>query len=157
MTVDGSAPWLDEDEQRAWRAWINAHAVLSARLNRELQSHNGLSLSDYDVLVALTDVEERSLRMFELGERLQWEKSRLSKHLARMDARGLIRRTPCEDDRRGANVELTDEGRAAIEAAAPDHVALVRELIFEGLDAEHVRALREAGELILGRLQATDE
>lgn len=156
MTVEGSGPWLDADEQRAWRVWLNAHAMLSARLNRELQAHSGLSLSDYDVLVALTDVEERALRMFELGERLQWEKSRLSKHLARMDARGLIRRTPCADDRRGANVELTPEGREAIEKAAPDHVALVRELVFDGLDAEHVRALREVGESLLRRLSDGD-
>lgn len=144
--------WLDDDQQRAWRAWLDVHAVLSARLNRHLQSESGLSLADYDVLVALTDVPEHGLRMFELGQRLQWEKSRLSKHVARMVGRGLLRRTECADDRRGAHVELTDEGLAAIEAAAPAHVDFVHELVFDGLTADQVRDLGSMCETVLRRV-----
>ncbi|WP_278257579.1 MarR family winged helix-turn-helix transcriptional regulator [Nocardioides convexus] len=94
-----------------------------------LQAASGLSLSDYEILVALTDedVPEHSLRMFELGERLQWEKSRVSKQVSRMEARGLVERRHCADDRRGAFVDLTEAGHAAIAAAAPSHVDLVRE------------------------------
>jgi len=145
--------WLDDEEQRTWRAWVDVNAQLSARLNRELQAASGLSLSDYEILVALTDVPERSLRMYELGERLQWEKSRVSKQVSRMEARGLLRRRHCADDRRGAFVDLTDEGQAAIHAAAPGHVALVRELFFDGLSADQVRSLGRFATTVLERLR----
>ena len=148
--------WLDDDEALAWRAWVDLNAQLSARLNRELQAASGLSLSDYEILVALTDpdVPDGALRMFELGERLQWEKSRVSKQVSRMEARGLVERRHCADDRRGAFVQLTEAGMAAIAAAAPGHVALVRELFFEGLDEEQVRSLGRFATTVLGRLAA---
>ncbi|HWU23638.1 MAG TPA: MarR family transcriptional regulator, partial [Nocardioides sp.] len=76
--------WLDDREELAWRGWLDAHTLLSAALGRELQRTSGLSLADYEVLVNLTDVPEQTLRMYELGERMQWEKSRLSKQLTRM-------------------------------------------------------------------------
>ncbi|WGX96303.1 MarR family winged helix-turn-helix transcriptional regulator [Nocardioides sp. L-11A] len=146
--------WLDDEEQQAWRAWIDVNAQLTARLNRELQAASGLSISDYEILVALTDrdVPDRTLRMYELGERLQWEKSRVSKQVSRMEARGLVERRHCADDRRGAFVDLTDAGQAAIDAAAPGHVALVRELFFDGLNADQVRSLGRFATTVLGRL-----
>jgi DNA-binding MarR family transcriptional regulator len=146
--------WLDDEEQRAWRAWIDLNAQLFARLNRELQAASGLSIADYEILVALTDrdVPDRTLRMYELGERLQWEKSRVSKQVSRMEARGLVERRHCADDRRGAFVDLTEAGQAAIDAAAPGHVALVRELFFEGLTADQVRSLGRFATTVLGRL-----
>lgn len=152
--MDG--PWLDDEQQRTWRAWLDVNARLFARMARELQASNGLSLQDYDVLVALTDVPEGSVRMRDLGGLLHWEKSRLSKHLTRMEARGLVARRECHDDRRGAFIELTDEGLAAIRAAAPEHAALVKEVFFGGLDPEQVRTLREVFDIVLDRLGAED-
>ena len=146
--------WLDAEETQAWRAWLDLNNRLFARLNRELQATSGLSISDYEILVALTDddVPEHSLRMYELGERLQWEKSRVSKQVSRMEARGLVARRHCADDRRGAFVELTEAGQAAIDAAAPGHVALVRELFFDGLDGDQVRSLGRFAATVLDRL-----
>lgn len=155
-TQPRSTRWLDEDQQRAWRSWLDANARIAVALHRGLQASSGLSLADYEVLVALTDVEGRSLRMFELGERLGWEKSRVSKQVSRMTTRGLVRRRECIDDRRGAFVDLTDAGAAAIEAAAPDHVDLVRTVVFEGLDAEQVDAMRRLTETVLERLAEID-
>jgi DNA-binding MarR family transcriptional regulator len=146
--------WLDDEQQQTWRAWLDVNAALFARISRELQAKNGLSLQDYDVLVALTDVPEGSVRMRDLGVKLQWEKSRLSKHLARMAARGLIARRECHDDRRGAFVELTDEGLAAIRAAAPDHAALVKDVFFGGLSREQVQELHRTCAVVLERLGA---
>lgn len=148
------ARWLDHQQQQAWRAWLNLNAELSARLHQHLQATNGLSLADYDVLVALTDVPDRTLRMFELGERLQWEKSRLSKHVSRMAARGLVTRRDCPDDRRGAFAELTAAGLAAIEKAAPAHVELVRRLVFDGLSPTQVRSLATITATVLERVRA---
>ena len=144
--------WLDSDEQRAWRGWLDAHARLSARLNRELQAASGLSLSDYDVLVHLTDVPENRLRAFELGDGLQWEKSRVSRQVARMAARGLVTRHASPEDGRGAYVALTPAGRRAIEEAAPAHVELVRRLLFDGLTPAQVRTLATVSLSVVTRL-----
>jgi DNA-binding MarR family transcriptional regulator len=148
--------WLDDEQQQTWRAWLDVNAQLFARISRELQATSGLSLQDYDVLVALTDVPDGSVRMRDLGVKLQWEKSRLSKHLTRMAARGLVARRDCHDDRRGAFVELTDEGLAAIRAAAPDHAALVKDVFFDGLSDDQVRELRTICTTVLDRLGAAD-
>ena len=144
--------WLDSGQQRAWRTWLDAHARLSARLNRELQAASGLSLSDYDVLVHLTDVPDGRLRAFELGEGLQWEKSRVSRQVARMAERGLVSREECAEDGRGAYVVLTTAGRKAIEAAAPGHVELVRRLLFDDLSPDQVRVLEAVAGGVLRRL-----
>lgn len=144
--------WLSDEEQTAWRGWLDAHALLAAALNRELQRASGLSLADYEVLVNLTDVPDRTLRMFELGDRLQWEKSRLSKQVSRMAVRGLVARRECLEDRRGAYVDLTAAGERAITAAAPAHVELVRDLVFDHLGPEEVRALARVGEVVRSRL-----
>ena len=144
--------WLNDDEQRAWRGWLDAHARLSARLNRELQAGSGLSLSDYDVLVHLTDVPAGRLRAFELGEGLQWEKSRVSRQVARMATRGLVTRHPSPEDGRGAYVTITPAGRRAIEDAAPAHVELVRQLLFDGLTPAQVRTLATVALSVVGRL-----
>jgi DNA-binding MarR family transcriptional regulator len=150
--VSDAVPWLDAGQQRAWRAWLDAHAHLSARLNRELQAGSGLSLSDYDVLVHLTDVADGRLRSFELAEGLQWEKSRVSRQVARMAERGLVAKEAAPEDGRGAYVTLTRAGRRAIEDAAPAHVALVRRLLFDGLTAAQVRTLESIAGSVVRRL-----
>ena len=146
------AQWLNDDEQRAWRGLLQMTSRLDARLNRELQHTSGLSLADYDVLVLLTEAPDGRLRVFELAEDLQWEQSRVSHHLARMQRRGLVAREECTTDRRGAFVVLTDAGRDAIEKAAPGHVDLVRRLVFDGLSEEEVAALESFVGRVLSRL-----
>jgi DNA-binding MarR family transcriptional regulator len=144
--------WLDERERRAWRGYLAMHAQLTARLHRQLQSESGLSLTDFDVLVQLTDQPEPHMRIGELAQALQWEKSRLSHHLARMQRRGLVTREECPDDGRGANIALTDHGRAAIGHAAPAHVDTVRELVFDQLTDDQVDTLGMIAEQVLSRL-----
>ncbi|GIH64834.1 MULTISPECIES: MarR family winged helix-turn-helix transcriptional regulator [Microbispora] len=147
-----SPRWLDSDEQRAWRAYLRMQGRLTARLNRQLQADSGLSLADYEVLVHLTDREEGRLRPYELQRDLQWEQSRLSHHLTRMQRRGLVTREECADDGRGAYVVITEEGRRAITAAAPGHVETVRRLFFDGLTREQVAALERLAADVLDRL-----
>lgn len=150
------ARWLDEGEQRAWRAYLQMHGQLTARLNRQLQADFGLSLADYEVLVQLTDAADGRLRPFELQRGLQWEQSRLSHHLTRMQHRGLISREGCTDDGRGAFIVLTDAGRRAIKAAAPGHVDTVRRLFFDGLTPDQVAMLRQVSTQVLDRLRSTE-
>lgn len=144
--------WLDEREQHTWRAYLAMNAQLTARLHRQLLADSGLSLADFDVLVQLTDRREARARVLELADALQWEKSRLSHHLARMQRRGLLTREECPDDARGTLVVLTEEGRQAIERAAPRHVGTVRDLLFNQLAPEQVDTLRAIAEQVLARL-----
>ncbi len=97
-----SGPWLTDDQQRAWRSWLALRTALPAALNRQLQRDSGLSLTDYDVLVALSESEGQRLRVGDLAADLDWERSRVSHHVARMAKRALVAREECEDDGRGA-------------------------------------------------------
>src|SRR6201996_4676617 len=123
--------WLSDDEQRAWRTYLRMSSLLPAALNRQLQQDCGLTLPEYEVLVQLSEAPGRRLRPFQMCEGLNWEQSRLSHQLTRMERRGLVRRRECEADGRGAFIELTAAGADAISGAAPQHVAAVRRLVFD--------------------------
>jgi len=92
------------------------------------------------------------MRLFELGELLSWEKSRLSHHVNRMTKRDLATKEPCDDDRRGAFVVITTQGRAEIEAAAPGHLAAVRRLFIDHLDAGQLDQIADIAEAVLASL-----
>lgn len=143
--------WLSAEEQRVWRGYLAMVNELEVAMNRQLQRDCGLSLADYEVLVALS--ERGAQRMFELGEALSWEQSRLSHQLRRMRDRGLVSRQGATDDRRGATVELTDAGRAALRTAAPGHAALVRGVLFDGMPAARRKALSEVIDTVRERLR----
>ena len=147
--------WLTEEEQRAWRGLLRMTSQLNARANRQLLQEYGISLADYEVLVALSEAPEGRLRVFEVADALAWEQSRVSHQLARMQRRGLITREGCATDARGAFAVLTAAGRAAIERAAPAHVEQVRQLVFDELSHEQVSALTEITTRVLDRLAAT--
>ncbi len=142
--------WLTDKQQALWRNYLAVRTRLQAAMNRQLQRDCGLSLSEYEVLVALS--ERGPLRVFELADVLGWEQSRLSHQLRRMRTRGLAVRRGSDDDRRGAVVELTDQGRAGLRAAAPGHVELIRSTLFDGVSATQLRALRSWTETVLTRL-----
>ena len=149
--------WLDELEARAWRGYTRMRVELEAALSRELSRHSGLSHADYAVLVELSEAEEGRLRAFQLGRALRWEKSRLSHHLKRMEARGLVRREECAEDSRGSEVVLTAEGRAVIEQAAPAHAEDVRRLMIDHLTPEQLEVLADIAEVVLAGLEAADD
>jgi DNA-binding MarR family transcriptional regulator len=148
--------WLTADEQRAWRAYMRATTLLTARLNRQLQADSGLSLPEYEVLVQLSEAPNGKLRPFQLGLALEWEQSRLSHLLSRMSRRGFVVRRDCVGDRRGAEVVLTMAGSTAIKSAAPGHVAAVRRLVFDRMDSEQAAAFGQAFEAILAGLEDAD-
>lgn len=108
-----------------------------------------MSLSDYEVLAYLSEAPNQRLRILELAAAVQWEKSRVSHHVTRMEQRGLVARQECPTDGRGHFVSLTDAGRRAIEAAAPLHVAEVRRWFIEPLQAKQLDELAKAAEAIV--------
>jgi DNA-binding MarR family transcriptional regulator len=147
------SPWLPAEAQQLWRRWLRLNALLPGALHRELQADAGLSLPDFDVLVQLTDSPEGRVRVSDLARGLLWERSRVSHHITRMERRGLVRREECRDDGRGAWVVLTEQGRAAIEQAAPAHVATVRRLVFDALTPQEAQVMAEVIEKVLARLE----
>ncbi len=149
--------WLTAQEQRAWRSFLRAHALLLARLHRQLHDDSGLSLSDYEVLVHLTEAPEERLRIRELSSRLNWEKSRVSHQVTRMEHRGLVERQECESDARGQFVAVTGAGRAAIRSAAPRHVEEVRRWFVDALDPDELRRLADAAEAIVANCEGGDQ
>lgn len=148
------SPWLSADEQTLWRRWLRLNAELPGVLHRELQADAGLSLSDFEVLVALTDTPEGRVRVTDLARELHWERSRLSHHVIRMERRDLVQRSGCRDDGRGAWVVLTAAGRSAIERAAPGHARTVRRLIFDDLTPTELRVMTEVVDKVLKRVLA---
>jgi len=149
--------WLNEREERAWRALQFMQMRVEGELARQLASDSGLSYSDYVVLVALTDRPDGRMRLFELADVLGWEKSRLSHHVARMADRGLVKKEKCGADRRGAFVAVTKRGRKEIEAAAPGHVAAVRHLFVDRLTPDQLDAIGDAAEAVLAAFEHSPE
>lgn len=141
--------WLSETEQAAWRALFRMQAALANRLGRQLSAESELSVQDYPVLVFLNEAADGQLRPFELARELGVEKSRLSHHLARLAERGLVVREQCPTDRRGLLISITDRGRRALEAAAPGHVAAVREAFIDRLTPEQLATLVDIADAVL--------
>ncbi len=150
--AERSQRWLTDEEQAAWRGWQRVQAQLTARLNRQLADDTGLSLQDYGVLVVLSDQPEGRMRAFELGRELGWEKSRLSHHVSRMAARGLVVRERCPTDQRGLYVTITARGRKALASAAPGHVDEVRRSFIDVLTPAQVAALADIAETVLAAM-----
>ena len=149
--------WLTAQEERLWRRWLTLNARLSAALHKELHDDAGLSMPDYEVLVHLTDSPQGRIRVTDLARLLQWERSRVSHHVTRMERRRLVQRVECAEDGRGAFIVLTPQGRAAIERAAPGHVNTVRRLVFDALSSGDVDAFAKIIDKALTQLDNKSE
>lgn len=142
--------WLDEEQQRTWRAFLDAVQVLQRGLEAQLQDEADMPHAYYELLVRLSEAPERRLRMSALAEAAVSSRSRLSHAVAQLERRGWVRREACPEDRRGQLAVLTDEGFAALAAAAPGHVAAVRRLLVDRLTPEQLRQLRAISEAVTG-------
>jgi DNA-binding MarR family transcriptional regulator len=148
--------WLDDRQQHLWRSYIRMNQDLYALLGALHQSESGISMSDYGVLVALSEAPFGVLRARDLGIELGWDRSRISHHLARMEQRGMVKREHCDEDARGLMVRITAKGRRAIEAAAPAHAEAVQRHLFDLLSDKEVDTLTAVFDRVLAKLP-TDE
>ncbi|GAA2354625.1 MarR family transcriptional regulator [Nonomuraea africana] len=157
--MDGMADprWLDDREFRAWLGYRRMRLLLDARISRDLHRDSGLSDADYDVLSALTSRDDRRWRLQELADRMLWSKSRLSRHISRMEERGLVIREECATDGRGAVIVLSEGGWRAIRDAAPMHVESVRRHLIDLLTDEQLETLGDIADLVLEHLAADDD
>ncbi|WP_454860069.1 MarR family winged helix-turn-helix transcriptional regulator [Promicromonospora soli] len=131
------------EELRIWRNYIETAETLRTRLDGRMQSESSLSSADYRVLLALSEADRRTLRSSELAELIGWQRSRLSHHLARMEKRGLVHRTPCPDDVHGINVQLTDLGAESFRHGSVPHLRDVHELFVDALTPEQLAQVDE--------------
>jgi DNA-binding MarR family transcriptional regulator len=142
--------WLSAEEQRVWRSFLGACQALFAAVDAQLQRDAGLPHPYYEILVRLSEAPGHALRMSQLAEASSSSKSRISHAVARLEERGWVRRLDCATDRRGQIAQLTDQGYAALAAAAPGHVEQVRRSLFDVLTAEQVAQLGAIAAAVAG-------
>jgi DNA-binding MarR family transcriptional regulator len=132
---------LTDTEQKCWRVFVESSWALHTRLEDELRATTGLSMSDYHVMVVLSEAPERRVRMGELANRLVFSPSRLTYQINSMVKRGLVRKQSCPEDGRGQEAVLTETGMAELVAAAPLHLATVRDSFIDRLDDEELAVI----------------
>jgi DNA-binding MarR family transcriptional regulator len=149
---DVAQRWLDEEQQRTWRTWLGVAELLPRVLDAQLQRDAGLSHAAYVVLAMLSEAPGRSRRMSDLARRANQSQSRLSHTVARLEERGWVRRERSADDGRGNLAVLTDAGWDVVRSVAPGHAEAVRAAVFDPLTDEQTRALGNALQAVLERL-----
>jgi DNA-binding MarR family transcriptional regulator len=142
--------WLDPGEQLAWRRTIAAAILLVDALDRDLRNEHDLTLADYEILVHLSEADDRRLRMSELADAALVSRSRLTHRVNRLSERGLVAREACPTDKRGTFAVLTRQGLALLERAAPTHVDSVRAHLVDRLDSGEFLSLGS----LLGKVAA---
>lgn len=157
-TQDAPAPtevrWLDANQQVDWRAFLTGSAIVTAALSAQLEAESGMSLSEYEILVRLSESEDHTLRMSQLADGLVHSRSRLTHTVSRMEKRGLVERRACEGDGRGVNCHMTSKGFDALVEAAPGHVMAVRRVLVDVLTPEQFAALGEAMRVVAKHFRA---
>lgn len=143
-----SVRWLDPDQERAWRAYRAMVVALQGRTARDLAAV-GLSEPDYEVLSTLSERPGHTGTLREQAAKMDWSRSRLSRHATRMETRGLLRRAPDPADGRGCLLTLTEHGMDTLEDAAPAHVASVRRHFVDRLTPEDLAALESVAAKVL--------
>ncbi|MGU3431912.1 MarR family winged helix-turn-helix transcriptional regulator [Actinomycetes bacterium M1A6_2h] len=134
--------WLDHDEQEAWRAYLDATRLLLHTLDRQLARDAGISFTDFELLVVLSESPGCRLRMSELADAVTTTRSGVTRAITRLVDAGWVVRVECEDDKRGTLAELTGAGRDKLSSASPGHVAAVRQNMFDLMEPSDVAALR---------------
>ena len=144
--------WLTDDERAAWVRLVAIVELLPGALDAQLRKDSDLTHFDYFALAMLSEATDRLLRMTELAQRTNATLPRLSHVAKRLEARGLVERFPCAEDRRATNVRLTEAGWGVVVDAAPGHVSTVRRLVLDPLTQEQVEQLHAIGDALLTTL-----
>jgi DNA-binding MarR family transcriptional regulator len=151
-SADSRTPWLDAQQQQAWRAYLVGSTLLLARLDRELRDEHGLSLPEYEILVRLSESPDRRLRMAMLAGAMSHSRSRVTHTVNRLERAGLVERESSAVDGRGVEAVLTDKGYDTLRQAAPTHVRGVRALLVEMATPEDFAALGRVFAAVADRL-----
>ena len=134
--VTNDTPWLDDEEMRIWRGFVQATGRISTLLSDSLKTATGLTLDDYEVLVHLSEADDQRLRMSDLSHRLSHSQSRATQRVDRLVKRGLVYREKCPEDRRGTFACMTPDGMALITEIAPGHLRDVRRHLIDLIEPD---------------------
>jgi DNA-binding MarR family transcriptional regulator len=145
--VDHVRRELSGPQLEAWTLFLRAHSAITRELEPELGGH-GLTLSDFDVLVQLSQAPGRRLRPVELARRVLLTRSGVTRLVHGLERAGLVERVPSPDDGRGHLVQLTAAGRDVLRRASRTHLAGVRERFADRFEEDELRTLSA----LLGRL-----
>ncbi len=149
MGTEQSQPkWLNQEQQRIWRAYLLGSARLFEKLDADLRKF-AIDLAEYEILVSLEEVPGQQIRMSELADAVHQSRSRLTHTISRMEKSGLVSRTTCPTDRRGVWAQLTPTGMELLKSAAPSHVAAVRKNFVEAMCEVDYAALGRAFDAVL--------
>jgi len=147
---------MDARQLRVWRDFVETGDQLRAALASRLQTESDLSTGDYAVLLALSEAPAHRMRSSELADHIAWERSRLSHHLGRMEARGLIAREKCATDSRGWEVVLTPTGASDFRRASAPHLRAIQELFLDGLDEALLAKVDDVTTALKAHLESLD-
>jgi len=149
MSVQNPIPSPRDPRLETWRSFLVAHAQIRRLLERELQAEQSLGLGEYEVLLMLARAEDRQLRMSDLADRLVLSRSGVTRLVDRLNAEGLVERTSCDTDRRGAWATLTAAGHQRLRRAAPTHLRGVGEHFLDRIPAAELEALQRTLDRVL--------
>lgn len=131
MTVSEPAvdrPLTARDPRLApWRAFLVAHARVSRRLDEELRAEHDVTFAEYDALLTIVRAPGRRIRMGQLADEVLLSKSGVTRLIDRLVGDGLVERSACVADARGAEAVLTDLGLARLRAASKTHLRGISE------------------------------
>lgn len=152
--TEPSTRWLNQSQQRAWRAFLVGYTLLSNRLDDELREAFGIGINEYEVLVRLSESEGHRMRMSTLAEAMSFSRSRITHTISRMERAGLVDRCAASDDGRGIVARLTEQGYATLVQAAPVHVTGVRAHMVDLADDDDFAALGRVMDAVVDQLAA---
>jgi DNA-binding MarR family transcriptional regulator len=145
---------MDEAELATWRAFLNAHALVVQRIERDLKAQGLPPLGWYDVLWPLQRAKDGRLRINELAEEVVLSRTGLVRLIDRIEAAGLLRREAVPEDGRGSYAVITSEGAAALRRIWPVYRRHIEQDFLDALGADSTR-LRKALERIAEQSRAT--
>lgn len=139
---------LTEAQMRAWRAFLGASTLVSARLNHELDEAAAISMYEYEILVRLFESEAGRVRMSQLADQVSYSRSRLTHTVGRLERAGYVLRSSCPNDRRGVYAHLTKAGYEFLAQTAPIHLDGVRRHLIDRFTPSELATLTELLEKI---------
>jgi DNA-binding MarR family transcriptional regulator len=140
MAELASPRWLTDEQQQVWRTYLLGSTLLQERIEADLRPF-GIDRAEYEILVALSESEDRRMRMAELADAVYQSRSRMTHTVTRMEKADLVQRRDCPTDRRGVWAELTPKGLELIRSVAPSHVETVRRNFVDVMSEEEYAAL----------------
>lgn len=155
MTNRATSPSTHAMDLGPWRSFLHAHARLARQLDEDLRTRHALSLQEYETLLHLAEAKDHRLRMGRLADSLLLSKSGVTRLVDRLVDDGLVERTSCSSDARGAEASMTESGLARLRTAAPTHLAGIHDHFYAAIDGDDMVIVARAMSAVAARLCAS--